>query len=360
MGACLSVAGLDASTDEDGAESYLSSMMCSLAPSLIESHFADLAVKALARPPRRAYGRDALGPPRCGREGLVVTREDVVLTNRRGLRLHASFWSTAKTWPKTGATYLEPRPCVVYVHGAGSSRAEASDAPLSVACAIGASLLAVDTTAQGRSDGDVGSLGGEYEVADVAACVDWLRTEAKIQNILLWGRSAGAVACLGYAREAEKNVKVSGVIADSAFADLAECCEGLFARRAPSLPRAFRRRVLAAAFAEVKKVASWDPLTHRPEDACRALQTTPVLYAGASTDDLVPPANAVTLHAATRHAELVLFPGSHNSPRPPFILDRFSEFGRRHLMGRSAFGRRAFGDVSNVPNYLATYSPATP
>ena len=64
--------------------------------------------------------------------------------------------------------YLEPRPSIVYVHGAGSSRAEAADAPLSVACAIGASLLAVDTTAQGRSDGDVGSLGGDYEVADVA------------------------------------------------------------------------------------------------------------------------------------------------------------------------------------------------
>ena len=90
--------------------------------------------------------------------------------------------------------YLEPRPAIVYVHGAGSSRAEAADAPLSVACALGASLLAVDTTAQGRSDGDVGSLGGDYEIADVAACVDWLRKEAKIDHILLWGRSAGAVA----------------------------------------------------------------------------------------------------------------------------------------------------------------------
>ena len=173
MGACLGsgVSGLDAhATDEppQEQESYLSSLACSLAPSLVEKHFVRTAVQALARPPRRAYGRDALGPSRTGREGLIVTREDVVLTNRRGLRLHASFWSTAKTWAKTGATYLEPRPAIVYIHGAGSSRAEAADAPLSIACAIGASLLAVDTTAQGRSDGDVGSLGGDYEIADVA------------------------------------------------------------------------------------------------------------------------------------------------------------------------------------------------
>ena len=106
MGACLGT-NLDAhATDEppQEQESYLSSLACSLAPSLVEKHFVRTAVQALARPPRRAYGRDALGPNRTSREGLIVTREDVVLTNRRGLRIHASFWSTAKTWAKTGAT----------------------------------------------------------------------------------------------------------------------------------------------------------------------------------------------------------------------------------------------------------------
>ena len=147
MGACLGT-NLDAhATDEapQEQESYLSSLACSLAPSLVETHFVRTAVQALARPPRRAYGRDALGPSRTGREGLIVTREDVVahlcgnqiraprrsarwrggsrrsthwlistqvLTNRRGLRLHASFWSTAKTWAKTGATCDPASQCV--------------------------------------------------------------------------------------------------------------------------------------------------------------------------------------------------------------------------------------------------------
>ena len=363
MGACLGT-NLDAhATDEppQEQESYLSSLACSLAPSLVEQHFVRTAVQALARPPRRAYGRDALGPNRTGREGLIVTREDVVLTNRRGLRIHASFWSTAKTWAKTGATYLEPRPAIVYIHGAGSSRAEAADAPLSIACAIGASLLAVDTTAQGRSDGDVGSLGGDYEIADVAACVDWLRKEAKIDHILLWGRSAGAVACLGYAREAEMNdAPVRGVVADSAFANLSDACEGLFERRAPALPRAFRRRVLDAAFVEVKRVAGWDPRERRVDEVCKKLAMTPVLFAGAHEDDLVPVKHAETLHAATRRGELVLFPGTHNSPRPVQALNSFRSFARRRLMAGSAFARRAFGDVSNSSLRIATYSPATP
>ena len=80
MGACLGT-NIDAhATDEapQERESYLSSLACSLAPSLVEKHFVQTAVQALARPPRRAYGRDALGPSRTGREGLIVTREDVV------------------------------------------------------------------------------------------------------------------------------------------------------------------------------------------------------------------------------------------------------------------------------------------
>ena len=80
MGACLGT-NIDAHTTNEPPqeqESYLSSLACSLAPSLVEKHFVQTAVQALARPPRRAYGRDALGPSRTGREGLIVTREDVV------------------------------------------------------------------------------------------------------------------------------------------------------------------------------------------------------------------------------------------------------------------------------------------
>ena len=65
--------------------------------------------RAAAAPRLRAR---RAGPSRTGREGLIVTREDVVLTNRRGLRLHASFWSTAKTWAKTGATCDPASQCV--------------------------------------------------------------------------------------------------------------------------------------------------------------------------------------------------------------------------------------------------------
>ena len=155
-----------------------------------------------------------------------------------------------------------------------------------------------------------------------------------------------------------RDAPVRGVVADSAFANLSEACEGLFERRAPALPRAFRRRVLDAAFVEVKRVAGWDPRERRVDEVCKKLAMTPVLFAGAHEDDLVPTKHAETLHAATRRGELVLFPGTHNSPRPVQVLNSFRSFARRRLMDGSAFDRRAFGDVSNLR--IATYSPATP
>ena len=137
----------------------------------------------LTAPQRQFYSISELGPVRFECDGLQMTREDVVLRNRRGVRIHGSYWSTAREW-KTGATYLEPRPCVLYVHGAGSSRVEAGCQPLRAAVAVGASLMAIDTTGAGHSDGDRVSLGGAFEIADVACAVKWLKTEAKVKDVV--------------------------------------------------------------------------------------------------------------------------------------------------------------------------------
>ncbi len=118
--------------------------------------------------------------------------------------------------------------------------------------------------------------------------------------------------------------------------------------------------MLDAAFVEVKRVAGWDPRARRVDEVCKKLAMTPVLFAGAHEDDLVPTKHAETLHEATRRGELVLFPGTHNSPRPVHVLNGFRAFCRRRLMDGSPFARRAFGDVSNTQLRIATYSPATP
>lgn len=273
-----------------------------------------------------------------------------MLRNRRGVRIHGSFWSTARRW-KTGATYLEPRPAVLYVHGAGSSRVEASGQPLRAAVAVGASLFAIDTTAAGHSDGDRVSLGGPFEVADVACAVKWLKTEAKVRDVVLWGRSAGAVACLGYAAEAEggeagetRGLRVKGVLADSAFADLGTICDDMFERRAASVPKSMRSAVAGVAYAEVARVAGWDPRDNRAVDRVRAIHRTPCLFAAADADDLVPSKHADLLAEACAcpHKMRFEFVGTHNSTRPKIFLERAKTFIYLRLrLDRSPYGRDA-------------------
>ena len=83
MGACLGT-NIDAHAADEAPqeqESYLSSLACSLAPSLVEKHFVQTAVQALARPPRRAYGRDALGPSLAMEMDVTFLHGDTMLVN---------------------------------------------------------------------------------------------------------------------------------------------------------------------------------------------------------------------------------------------------------------------------------------
>ena len=368
----------DAAPDKPASDMF-GSLLTMMTPTVFGSKFTDLACKVLTAPQRQFYSISELGPVRFDCDGLSMTREDVVLKNRRGVRIHGSYWSTAREW-KTGATYLEPRPCVLYVHGAGSSRVEAAGQPLRCAIAVGASLLAIDTTAAGHSDGDRVSLGGAFEVADVACAVAWLKADAKVKDVVLWGRSAGAVACLGYAAEAEASdgpgPRVKGVLADSAFSDLGVICEDMFDKKASGVPRVMRSAVASAAYAEVKRVAGWDPRENRAAATVAAIRKTPCLFAAALDDDLVDKKHAAVLEKncacphkmrferASRPSSFFFpsrdgaprFDGGHNSTRPKIFLERAKTFIYLRLrLDRSPFGR----DIRDHAKEVATPTEAT-
>ena len=345
----------DAAPDKPASDMF-GSLLTMMTPTVFGSKFTDLACKVLTAPQRQFYSISELGPVRFDCDGLSMTREDVVLKNRRGVRIHGSYWSTAREW-KTGATYLEPRPCVLYVHGAGSSRVEAAGQPLRCAIAVGASLLAIDTTAAGHSDGDRVSLGGAFEVADVACAVAWLKADAKVKDVVLWGRSAGAVACLGYAAEAEASdgpgPRVKGVLADSAFSDLGVICEDMFDKKASGVPRVMRSAVASAAYAEVKRVAGWDPRENRAAATVAAIRKTPCLFAAALDDDLVDKKHAAVLEKNCACPHKMRF---ERASRPPSFFFRLETV----LLGsRAATTRRGPRSSSSAPRPSSTSGSAS-
>lgn len=103
-------------------------------------------VNAIVRPPRAQYTLQELGPTSFEYGSTAFVREDCKVTNPRGLQLECSFWHR-RDLPEGG------HPCVVYMHGNASCRAEALQI-LAPVLASGASVFSFDFAGCGMSPGD--------------------------------------------------------------------------------------------------------------------------------------------------------------------------------------------------------------
>lgn len=101
------------------------------------------------------------------------------------------------------------------MHGNSSSRMESLGID-EILVPLNITLFCFDFAGCGKSEGDYISLGW-HERDDLQIIVDYLRKNRKVSTVALWGRSMGAVTALLYARQ---DPSISGMILDSAFADL--------------------------------------------------------------------------------------------------------------------------------------------
>jgi hypothetical protein len=122
----------------------------------------------LLKPPRSEYKLEDLGPVNFKLGGHKFERVDLQLSNPRGLALACSHWKRAGA-----AAGDSPQPCVIYLHGHGSCRAEAAMV-LSCALSAGASVFSFDFSGAGHSEGDFVSL-GFFERDDLQTVVDFLQ-----------------------------------------------------------------------------------------------------------------------------------------------------------------------------------------
>ena len=178
-------------------------------------NYAALLRKMLS-PRREPFDGAALGPSGFEFRGRRVRRDDFQVQNDRGLELACSLWrdeghGAPGAPPSPGgfrplsrfrSAKKDRRFCVLYVHDVGGSRLGALSC-LGVALDAGAAgYCAFDTTACGRSGGAHVSF-GHFERWDVGAVAQELVKRRGFTDVVLWGRGAGAVAALLYARFAQ-------------------------------------------------------------------------------------------------------------------------------------------------------------
>ena len=189
--------------------------------SMVKEGYEEL-VNAIVRPPRAQYSLAELGPARFEYGGVRFVREDCQVENPRGLKLECSMWRRREL-PDGGM------PCVIYMHGNASCRAEALQI-LAPVFAIGASVFSFDFAACGMSPGEYISL-GVHEKDDLAAVLDYLRSTGVVTAVALWGRSMGAASAVLHA---SRDPSLAGLVLDSPFASLEQVTLDLPASPSPT------------------------------------------------------------------------------------------------------------------------------
>lgn len=266
-------------------------------------------VNAIIRPPRAQYTVDMLGPREFTINAVRFHREDLVLVNERGQKLECSHWC-----PAGGAGEVK-RPCIVYLHGNASCRAEALEC-LPLVLTSGLTLFALDLSGSGQSDGEYISLGW-YEREDVKAVVEHLRESDRVSTIGLWGRSMGAVTALLHG---DRDPSIACLVLDSPFASLQQLAKELVDTAQVNIPKFLVGMGLRWIRSSVKSRAKFDinkvePIKHA--DRC----FIPALFAAAEGDVFIQPhhsRNIYEVYAGDKN--LVTFDGDHNSARPEFFL----------------------------------------
>ncbi len=271
--------------------------------------------QAIIRPPRDHYSNEDLGLEKFSINGKYYKRTDFTIQNKRNLKLSCSWWE-----PFDEEREYKRLPCVIYLHGNSSSKAEASS-EAKLLLPMNVSLFAFDFAGCGRSEGEFISLGW-YEREDVECIVDYLRRSNKVSTIGLWGRSMGAVTSLMYG---DSDPSVAGMVLDSPFSSLKMLVEELVKDKV-SLPSFVLNQAIKLVKNTVHKKANFNLDDIEPINYAKRC-FIPALFTAATDDDFVRPHHSKLLYDSYQgDKNIIMIEGDHNSIRSKFFKDSAAIF----------------------------------
>ncbi|KAJ1607721.1 hypothetical protein OIY81_2860 [Cryptosporidium canis] len=268
--------------------------------------------KAIIRPPRDRYSIRDLGPMRFAIGNSIFKRSDFTLRNRRFQALHCSHFE-----PVENERPQEALPCVIYLHGNCSSRREALPY-IPLLLPIGITVMSVDLSGSGLSDGDYISL-GYHEKDDLSVLVEYLRNSKRCSSVGIWGRSMGAATALMYSGVDKGDGFLRGIVIDSSFCSLRQLCHELVHHYVPLLPNFLVDSALSLIKSTIKDKAKVNIDEIAPIKSVGHCKV-PALFISGTNDTLVDPNHSKTLHDNYGGEKmLMIIPGNHNTERPKFV-----------------------------------------
>ena len=173
---------------------------------------ASYLAKIIYRPPRLTYTESRL-------KKLYPHSADfeifpVKIPNENNLNIVGTFYQANSPAPG--------KPCVIYLHGNASNQTEGNWLVPNFS-PYGVSVLCIDTTGCGNSDGEYITLGYNERI-DVKACIEYLKKNYKCGSFSIWGRSMGAAIATWCAAD---NFELSSIVADSPYLSLKDIIKDL-------------------------------------------------------------------------------------------------------------------------------------
>ena len=120
---------------------------------------------------------------------------------------------------------ISSSPLIIYCHGNAGNKIDIIEIFEFLLWEF--NICSFDFSGAGFSEGDYVTL-GYYEKYDIQAVVEYLRKELGVKNIILYGRSMGAVSSLLYS-EMDPNLKAC--ILDSPFCNFQRLCEEILSNK---------------------------------------------------------------------------------------------------------------------------------
>lgn len=221
----------------------------------------------IIRPNRNTYTQRELGDKIFTYGNIKFKRIDFNhhIKNKRDELLSSSLWCPLEMDSKG----LSQSPCIVYCHGNGGNKIDIIEIFQYLLYEF--NIFSFDFSGAGNSEGDIVTL-GYYENNDVDSVVSFLNKELKINKIILYGRSMGAVSVI------RNNSNIKAMILDSPFGDFEKLCDDILSNKF-FLPGIVRRILIRSGQEQIKEKAGFDILSFKPkEDAKRISVPTLIIH----------------------------------------------------------------------------------
>lgn len=266
-------------------------------------------VELIIRPKRSLYQQSDLGQTAFSFGGQDFKRIDFdkLIKNSNNEKISASLWCPLEMTTKE----IGYSPCIIYCHGNVGNKIDVIDIFEFLYWEY--NVCSLDFSGAGFSEGKYVTLGFK-ECLDIQALVNFLRKELKIQKIILWGRSMGAVSALRYA-ETDPNLKA--IVLDSPFANFPDLIKYILNERF-LIPEFLSRYLFNSARERIlEKIPNFDVKDFIPENTAMNIQVPTILIHGKS-DSLVPIDHSRRIYKnipSKTYKKLLEVDGEHNSTR---------------------------------------------